>query len=144
MTNAAVPDRSMMAAVERLARFMITREDADLAGVFTDTNVVIIENFAPYIFQGPTAVRDWAAGFRAHAAILAQLKPSFGPAHDFSVDGDLAYFSLPTTWTGMSSGRGFSEGGGWAFVIARYGDGWRVQNYGWAVTAYSVVEGSDT
>ena len=128
----------MMAAVEQVARFMATGDDALLEQAFADTNVTIIENFAPYIFQGPGAVQRWAELFKTHATGLANLQVSFGEAHDFSVDGELAYFSLPTTWTGSTKGRKFSEDGGWAFVLARHGAGWRVQNYGWAVTRYAV------
>jgi hypothetical protein len=128
----------MMAAVERVARFMATGDDIHLEYAFADTNVTIIENFAPYIFQGPDAVRRWTRLFKDHASGLANLQVSFGEAHDFSVDGDLAYFSLPTTWTGTTKGRKFSEDGGWAFVLIRHGGKWRVQNYGWAVTRYSL------
>ena len=136
MSGGGWPDRSMMAAVERLVRFMAARAEGDLSGVFADTDVTIIENFAPYVFQGASAVQDWARGFRAHAANLAQLKASFGAAQDFGVDGARAYFSLPTNWTGTSNGRQFSEHGGWAFVLMQHGREWRVQAYGWAVTAY--------
>jgi hypothetical protein len=129
----------MMAAVEKVARFMATGDDAHLQHAFADSNVTIIENFAPYVFQGPDAVQQWARLFKAHATGLANLQVSFGEAHDFSVDGDLAYFSLPTTWTGTTKGRKFSEDGGWAFVLVRHDASWRVQNYGWAVTRYSLA-----
>jgi hypothetical protein len=132
-------DRSMMEAVGRLVRFMITRAEADLVGVFADTGVVIVENFAPYTFHGHSAVRDWAEGFRAHAAKLSELKPTFGEPQDFNGDGERVYFSLPTTWTGVSAGRRFSEDGGWSFILVRNGAEWRVQAYGWAVTAYRHV-----
>jgi hypothetical protein len=132
----ARPDVAMMAAVERLARFMITREEADLFDIFADGGVVIVENFAPYVFHGPSAVRDWADGFRSHADDLSQLRPSFGAPQDFSSDGERVYFSLPTTWAGLSCGRRFSEDGGWSFVLVRDGAAWRVQSYGWAVTDY--------
>lgn len=134
-----VPDASMMAAVERLARFMTTRSDADLIGVFAEADVTIIENFAPYVFEGPDAVQKWASGFRQHALGLAELQQTFGPPQDFSMDEDLAYLSLPTNWTGTSNGRRFSEDGGWAFVLVRHGNEWRVQNYGWAVTEYRLI-----
>ncbi len=132
----ARPDAAMMAAIERLVRFMVTREEADLFDIFADSGVVIVENFSPYVFHGASAVRDWAAGFRAHADTLSQLRPRFGAPQDFNGDGERVYFSLPTTWTGLSRGRRFSEDGGWSFVLVRDGDAWRVQSYGWAVTDY--------
>lgn len=126
----------MMAAVERLVRFMAGGAVGDVAGIFAMDGVTIIENFAPYIFAGPSAAADWAKGFLLHASALAELRASFGASQDFSVNGERAYFSLPTTWTGTSKGRRFSEDGGWAFVLLREGAEWRVQAYGWAVTAY--------
>lgn len=132
----AQPDAGMMAAVDRLVRFMAAGAAGEPGGVFADSDVTIIENFAPYIFSGASAVRDWTAGFRAHAASLAELNATFGEAQDFSVDGGRVYFSLPTTWTGTSGGKRFSEDGGWAFVLARESADWRVQAYGWAVTDY--------
>ena len=139
MNGDSRPDRSMMAAVESLARFMAARAEGDPAGLFADTDVAIIENFAPYVFQGASAVQEWARGFAVHATGLAQLKPSLGAAQDFSVDGARAYFSLPTNWTGTSNGRHFSEDGGWAFVLMRDAGAWRVQAYGWAVTRYKLL-----
>ena len=96
------PDAAMMAAVTKVVRFMATGDDAHLERAFADSNVTIIENFAPYVFQGPDAARQWARLFKVHASGLANLEASFGEAHDFSADGDLAYFSLPTTWTGTT------------------------------------------
>ncbi len=136
MTMSGQPDSNMIAAVGRLVRFMLSRAESDLFDVFARDSVVIVENFAPFVFHGPAAVRDWATGFRAHAANLAELKPSFGAPQDFSDEGERVYFSLPTRWTGFSSGRRFSEDGGWSFVLIRDGKDWRVQAYGWAVTDY--------
>lgn len=129
----------MMAAVERLVRFMAANATGAVDGIFAGSGVTIIENFAPYVFAGTSAVVDWANGFRAHAMGLADLHASFGAAQDFSADGERAYFSLPTTWTGTSGGRRFSEDGGWAFVLVREGAEWRVQAYGWSVTTYRLV-----
>jgi len=100
---------------------------------------VIIENFAPYRFEGPNAVTTWAAGMRAHRVATADLVHTFGAAQDFSRTGDRVFFSLPTTWKGTFRGTPFSETGGWAFVLVAAPDAkgattWRVQSYGWAVT----------
>jgi len=128
------PDADMLALAERVARFIETLAASDIAGVFADRDVVIIENFAPYRFAGPTAVGDWVSGMTAHRAATAELHHTFGAAQDFSRTGDRAFFSLPTTWTGTFRGKTFTETGGWAFVLIKQADGWRLLDYGWAVT----------
>src|SRR6516225_1882702 len=78
-----VPDKEMMEPVTALARYMAHVEGATMPSVFADDGVVIVEDFAPYIFRGKEAVADWNAGFRHHAGFLRDLKFTFGPAHDF-------------------------------------------------------------
>ena len=134
------PDPAMLDLAHRVARFIETLDDADLAGVFADRNVAIIENFGPYRFEGPNAVASWAAGMRAHRVDTANLVHTFGTPQDFSRAGDRVFFSLPTTWKGTYRGTtAFTETGGWAFVLIEHADAngtpsWRVQSYGWAVT----------
>ncbi len=126
----------MLTPVEAVARFMASGGDAGLADAFA-ADVVIVENFAPFLFEGPDALNRWRDGFRRHVSDdgLTELRHAFGPAQDFALDGDRAYFVLPTTWTGKSHGRSFSEDGGWAFVLARDRWRWRIRSYAWAVTA---------
>ena len=113
------PDPEMLALAEGVARFIETLDAADINGVFADRDVAIIENFAPYRFDGPRAVDDWAAGMRAHREATADLHHSFGPPQDYSRSGDRAFFALPTTWTGTFRGTAFVETGGWAFVLTK-------------------------
>jgi len=127
------PDSEMLALVAKIARFIATGDDAML-DAFAGNGVVILENFAPHLFSGPDAVSQWAKGMREHAATLANLRPSFGPAQDLACDDARAFFSLPTHWQGTSNGRPFQEDGGWSFMLVREDGRWRVQCYGWAVT----------
>ena len=132
-TTFASPNAAQMVPVQKIARFIATGEDACLTA-FAQRDVVILENFAPYLFAGPDAVASWAQGMRAHTSTLSGLRHRFGQAQDFSDDGQVAFFSLPTHWSGISNGQPFQEDGGWSFVIIRQGDAWKVRNYGWAVT----------
>jgi hypothetical protein len=138
MSASSVPDVAMMMPVQAIAAFMATLDEAKLAKVFAD-DVVIVENFAPYVFRGSDAVSRWRAGFRGHANGLSGLVAAFGPAQDFSRSGDTVYFALPTTWTGMTHQKPFEEEGGWSFVLQRDGAGWRVASYAWAVTAFRLI-----
>ncbi len=131
------PTEEMMSPVEALARFMATGEALSLEDAFTCQGVVVVENFAPFVFTGPDAVARWREGFNEHVDrdALSELVWRFGEAQDFTRDDGQAYFVLPTTWTGRSHGRAFSEDGGWAFVLEADGDRWRIRSYAWAVTA---------
>ena len=138
MIASSVLDAAMMAPVHAIASFMATLDETKLAEVFAD-DIVIVENFAPYVFRGPDAALRWRDGFRAHADGLDGLVAAFGPVQDFSRSGDTAYFVLPTTWTGKTNQKPFEEEGGWAFVLRRQGAGWRIASYAWAVTAFRLV-----
>ena len=131
------PEPAMLALAERVARFIETLDAADIDGVFADHDVAIIENFAPYRFDGADAVANWAAGMRAHRENTGDLQHVFGPPQDYSRTADKAFFSLPTTWKGSYKDGTFTETGGWAFVLTKQRDGWRIQNYGWSVTGIS-------
>src|SRR5688572_11831218 len=77
------PTPEMMEPVEKIARFIAKPDDGDLSA-FASQDVVIVENFAPYVFDGPNAVQRWAEGMRGHVEKLGALAHRFSAAHDFS------------------------------------------------------------
>ena len=131
------PTDDMMAPVQDLARSMAKGDGSGLDEVFVEDGAVILENFAPFLFVGICAVSRWSDMFQRHVIVdeLSELQWRFGEAQDFAQEDDVAYFVLPTTWTGKSHGRPFSEDGGWAFVLEEAGGRWRIRSYAWAVTS---------
>jgi hypothetical protein len=129
MSTAATPSPEMMAVPVALAEF-IARGGRDLPPDLLTPEIVIVENFAPFLFRDAAS---WAAAMRAHLAGASGLAWSFGPPQDFGRDGDTVYFALPTTWRGESRGVPFCETGGWALVLKAGAEGWRLAGYGWAV-----------
>jgi hypothetical protein len=125
---------ALLAAAERVARFMETLDEAHLRDAFAE-EVFLVENFPPHVFTGPEAVRRWADGFRTHVRGTTGLRHAFGTPLDARVGGDRAYLSIPTTWTFEAGGDRFTETGGWAFVMVRRAGTWRVGAYGWAPTS---------
>ena len=99
-----------------------------------DDGLVIVENFAPYIFVGKDAAGRCDAGYRQHAGALKDLKFSFGSAHDFTRTGDRVYFVLPTTWGGIYPEGRFEEHGAWSFVLEKSSGRWRIAAYTWGGT----------
>ena len=129
-------DDDMAEPVLAVARFMAGQDDDGLADSFVPGRVVILENFPPFLFEGPDAFRRWRDGFNTHARLLEleALQFEIGQAQDFSRSGDRAFFTLPVRWTGFSMGRKFDERGGWTFVLTRVLGRWRILSYAWAVT----------
>jgi len=126
-------DSALLAPIEKIARFMETGDEPPLSA-FAGKGVVIIENFAPHVFEGPDAVKRWAEEILSWHTRPLELAHSFGPVQDLAVQDDLAFLSLPTHWTGVRHGVPFHEDGGWAFVLVQEQGEWRVRCYGWAVT----------
>lgn len=133
------PSAAMLEPVRGLVSFMSALPSGEHADVFVRRGLCIVENFAPFLFCGPDAQERWEAGFRAHEAQSAEsgLVAQFGQAYDLRESGNRAYFSLPTTWTGLTHGHRFEEHGAWAFVLERSGASWKILSYGWGVTSYT-------
>jgi hypothetical protein len=133
---ADVPDAAMMAPVTSLIRYMEHVEGATLPPVFAADGLVIVENFAPYVYRGSGAAARWDAGFLRHVAEgnLRELTTELGAPHDYERTGRRVYFSLPTTWRGIDRGKRFEESGAWVFVLDETPAGWRIVSYAWGVT----------
>jgi hypothetical protein len=128
-------DPALLVPIEKVARFIETADES-LLSAFASKGVVIIENFAPHLFEGEDAVKRWSQKILSWHKPPSDLvlKHKFGSPQDLSVHDDLAFLSLPTHWTISEKGNSFEEDGGWAFVLVNEEGEWRVRSYGWAVT----------
>src|SRR5579862_163152 len=102
-------DADMVEPVLAVARFMACGEEHGLLDQFAADDVVILENFAPFLFTGPDAFDRWREGFIAHARMLDLdgLVFEIGHAQDFARRDDRAFFTLPVRWRGRALGRPF-------------------------------------
>jgi len=128
-------DPALLVPIEKVARFIETGDES-LLSAFANKGVVIIENFAPHLFEGEDAVKRWSQKILSWHKPPSDLvlKHQFGTPQDISIHDDLAFLSLPTHWTISENGNKFEEDGGWAFVLVQEDGDWRVRSYGWAVT----------
>lgn len=128
----------MMAPIKQIVQFMETLDTALLADTFATENVLLIDSFPPYVFQGPGAGSKWAEGFIKHSKNFTDLRHTFGKPQEFSRTGKTVFYSQPITWEGVSNNKAFLETGGLALVLVSHEGRWCVQNYGWAVTSYAL------
>lgn len=135
----AAPTSEMLEIPERIATYMSTRDPQILEGVFSPNGVTILENFPPHIFNGVGAGKRWAEGFASYAEDL-NIEHAFGEPQNFSVNNDIAFFTLPTNWTGTVDDRVFSENGGWLFILELVDERWMLKGYGWAVVDFQYLD----
>jgi ketosteroid isomerase-like protein len=96
---------------------------------------VVIDEFAPYLWQGPTACADWANDFDADAkknGITDGFVKLSKPRHVF-VSGDRAYVVAPTAYDHKRNGKKVSQKGATMTVTLQKGAaGWRITGWAWA------------
>jgi ketosteroid isomerase-like protein len=97
--------------------------------------VVVIDEFAPYLWQGANACADWARDFDADAkknGITDGFVTLAKPRHVF-VSGDKAYVVVPTTYDYKRNGKKVSQKGATMAVTLQKGaTGWKITGWAWA------------
>ncbi len=95
---------------------------------------VVIDDFAPHVWQGPNACADWQAGLNAmiKKAGMTDAKVSIGPAKHLQVTGDVAYAVYPAVFSFKMKGKPQKEPGVWAFALKKSAAGWRISGWSWA------------
>jgi ketosteroid isomerase-like protein len=97
-------------------------------------SAVIIDEFAPYVWQGQGACAAWASDFDADAkkqSITDAIVKLGKPRHVF-VSGDKAYVVVPTSYDYRKKGKKVSQKGATLTVgLQKGGDGWRITAWAW-------------
>jgi ketosteroid isomerase-like protein len=112
-----------------------TNKGEDAAGAALCANpAAVIDDFAPHVWQGPTACADWAAAFAADAKASGDteaLVTTAKPLH-LTVKGDRAYAVLPAKYAYKEHGKPIVEPGLWTFALQKLDAGWRITGWTWS------------
>lgn len=96
--------------------------------------VTIVDEFAPYHWQGPRAFQDWAAALDKETkdgGVTEQKLVARGPISREQVQGESAYAILPVSYTFKSQGRAMREDAQMTFVLTKQTDGWKIAGWTW-------------
>jgi len=97
--------------------------------------VSVVDEFAPFAWQGATACADWAKDFEAMAAkngITDSIVTLQKPRH-VEVSGDRAYFVVPANYDYKVKGKKTSQKGSTVTAaLARTAAGWRITGWAWS------------
>lgn len=112
----------------------VNKGDMKGAGAAYTASPSIVDEFAPYHWQGPNAYADWLAEFESKSKaqgltepVMTLLKPT-----RVVVTGDHAYAVLPALYDFKLNGKPVREHGTFSFALAKTKDGWRIAAWAWA------------
>jgi ketosteroid isomerase-like protein len=95
----------------------------------------VVDEFAPYAWQGPTACADWAADFDANAkkeGITDPVVTLQKPRH-VDVSGDRAYVVVPANYDYKVKGKKAKQSGSiMTAALQKTGAGWRITGWAWS------------
>lgn len=135
---AAVPSLAsdktdVMAVVDQMTGAFNKGDMTAWSGLCTD-NAVIIDNMAPYIWQGPNACANWWNDFEASSKKndMNWGKVSHDKPWNITVSGDEAYAALPTRYAYKHKGKAGLDHGSLTFAFHKLNGSWRIAGWTWS------------
>lgn len=132
--GAASPNDEVTAQVTKFIDSFNKGDIKAARATHTENGVVIIDEVAPYIWQGNDSFKTWLDDLGKHDKARgntdASLKLS-APTR-VEVEGDRAYVVAPALYAFKQKGVAMKEAGQMTFALRKGGAGWKIN--GWAFT----------
>jgi len=130
---AQTPDPVVLAPVNQLASAFNKNDAAGIVAAHVPAPV-IIDEFAPYSWSGPTAVAGWGADFAKYAAGIGMVGGSvtINAPTVYEVTGDHAYVVSPSIIEFKTKDKPLKNAGTFSFALVKTTDGWRIQSWAYA------------
>ena len=132
---AAASDKDAVAAVVKQYTQAFNNNDRKALSSSCTDNAVVIDDFAPHLWQGANACGNWWNDFAATAKKQGIVNGmlTLGDAWHLYVTGDRAYAVYPARFTYKMNGKPVAEQGVWTFALQKLAAGWRIAGWGWAL-----------
>jgi ketosteroid isomerase-like protein len=111
--------------------------DRTAAAALCAPDAIVIDDFAPYAWQGPNTCTTWWDALGAYnqaqgIGLPSDVKQSGAP-WQLSVTGDRAYIVLPVTYDYTQRGKPVVEAGSiWTLALQKTTSGWLITGWSWA------------
>lgn len=95
---------------------------------------VIIDDFAPHVWQGSSTCANWYKDYEAFAAKMQITGPSvaLGKIRHFDIDSGYAYLVVPTTITYTKAGNPATDKAVVTMSLKKGSAGWQITGWAWA------------
>ena len=126
-------DPAVLAPIKQLNEGFNTNAAAKIAGAHV-ASPVILDEFAPYAWSGPTAIMGWGGDF-AKFAVAKGVLGGVVQINDPSVaevNGDRAYVVAPSVITFKTRDGQIKNAGSFTFALVKTADGWKIQSWAYS------------
>jgi ketosteroid isomerase-like protein len=108
--------------------------DLAAAVALCTAQVHIIDDFAPFTWQGGDTCTGWATALAAadKAEGISNEKVTLGKPWTVTVAGDRGYAVYPTRYTYKKKGKPVTEQGVWTFALEKSSKGWQIAGWAWS------------
>ena len=91
----------------------------------------IVDEFGPFVWDGPDSVQRWANDYAADAKKrgISGGRVDYGKPIQANSDGASAYVVLPTTYRFMQNGKKMAGAGSMTFLMTRDTGGWKISSW---------------
>lgn len=136
---AATPPAAVMAPINAILAQTNADKGSGLDAYYT-SDAVVVDEFAPYAWSGPTAAGQWWAGVDKLSAKMGTsgVHAAAQPVKHFGVTGDRAYVVVPLYISYVTKGKPEHETGLLTVTLRRSAGTWKIATQTWA-TATSTM-----
>jgi hypothetical protein len=99
-----------------------------------EPSLTVVDNTAPYVFQGPDAVADWIKAYRENqpkGSEDAKTSLHFLRPKTVAINSTHAYVAIPARWTVQLNGRAQVSYGTVTATLNRREADWRIGTWTW-------------
>ena len=95
---------------------------------------VIIDDFAPHVWQGSGSCANWYKAYEAFTANaqISEASVGLGKVSHLEVDSGHAYLVTPTTLTYKKAGKSVTDKAIVTMSLIKDSSGWRINGWAWA------------
>ncbi len=108
--------------------------DAKTATSYCADGALVIDDFAPHVWQGPGACAAWYKDYEAFAAKGQMTNASvvLGKSHHLDVDAGYAYLVTPASLTYNKAGQPVTDKAIVTMSLKKGSAGWQITGWAWA------------
>lgn len=132
--EASATDKTDAMAVARKWADSITKVDGDGGSSYCADVALVLDDFAPHVWQGPGACTNWYRDYEAFVAKwqVTAASVALGKFRHVDIESGHAYLVVPVTLTYKKVGKPKMEKGIVTMSLKKGDSGWQITGWAWA------------